>query len=265
MIGNVIQSKYLVVRDYPTAAALSFVMLAIILILVIVYIRFAGTRGADGRGGRTLSALEVAARARAQYLRGAGDRLHADPDRDDRAVLLQRSGRQATTSPGRASRSSTGRTPFAIRELTDALITSLELAAVATVISTALGTLIAMALVRYQFFGRKAANFLIVIPMATPEVVIGAALLSMFLLPFVEFVSLGFATPGDRPRDVLDQLRRHRRALAADRLRPLARGGRPRPRRRRLHDLPHRHPAAARARRSSPPRCSPSRSRSTTS
>jgi spermidine/putrescine transport system permease protein len=83
--------------------------------------------------------------------------------------------------------------PFAIEELTDAMIFSLELAAVATLIATALGTLIAMALVRYEFFGRKASNFLIVIPTATPEVVIGAALLSMFLLPpFVNFISLGF-------------------------------------------------------------------------
>jgi spermidine/putrescine transport system permease protein len=83
--------------------------------------------------------------------------------------------------------------PFAIDQLTDAMITSLELAAVSTVISTALGTLIAMALVRYEFFGRRASNFLIVIPTATPEVVIGAALLSMFLLPpFVDFISLGF-------------------------------------------------------------------------
>ena len=83
--------------------------------------------------------------------------------------------------------------PFAVEELTDALIVSLELAAVATVISTILGTLIALALVRYQFFGRKAANLLIVIPTATPEVVIGAALLSMFLLPpFVSFIDLGF-------------------------------------------------------------------------
>jgi spermidine/putrescine transport system permease protein len=83
--------------------------------------------------------------------------------------------------------------PFAIEELTDAMITSLELAAVATLISTALGTLIAMALVRYEFFGRRASNFLIVIPTATPEVVIGAALLSMFLLPpFVDVISLGF-------------------------------------------------------------------------
>jgi spermidine/putrescine transport system permease protein len=72
--------------------------------------------------------------------------------------------------------------PFAIGELTDAMVLSLELAALATIVSTAIGTLMAMALVRYEFFGRRASNFLIVIPMATPEVVIGAALLSMFLL-----------------------------------------------------------------------------------
>jgi spermidine/putrescine transport system permease protein len=80
--------------------------------------------------------------------------------------------------------------PFAITELTDAMVLSLELAALSTLISTALGTLIALALVRYEFFGRRASNFLIVIPMATPEVVIGAALLSLFLL--YPFVSLGF-------------------------------------------------------------------------
>jgi spermidine/putrescine transport system permease protein len=83
--------------------------------------------------------------------------------------------------------------PFAIEELTDAMVTSLQLAAVATLIATAIGTLMALALVRYEFFGRRAANLLIVIPTATPEVVIGAALLSMFLLPpFVSFIDLGF-------------------------------------------------------------------------
>ena len=80
--------------------------------------------------------------------------------------------------------------PFAIEALTDALITSVELAIVSTVVATTIGTLLAMALVRYEFFGRRAANFLIVIPMATPEVVIGAGLLSMFLI--YPFVSLGF-------------------------------------------------------------------------
>ena len=58
---------------------------------------------------------------------------------------------------------------------------SIQLAALTTLISTILGTMIAMALVRYEFFGRRPANFLIVIPMATPEVVIGAALLALFL------------------------------------------------------------------------------------
>ena len=83
--------------------------------------------------------------------------------------------------------------PFAIEELTDAMVTSLELAAVATLIATILGTMIALALVRYEFFGRKTSNLLIVIPTATPEVVIGASLLSMLLLPpFVDFIDLGF-------------------------------------------------------------------------
>jgi spermidine/putrescine transport system permease protein len=43
MVGNVIQSLYLNQRDYPEAAALSFLMMALILIVVTVYIRFAGT------------------------------------------------------------------------------------------------------------------------------------------------------------------------------------------------------------------------------
>jgi len=62
------------------------------------------------------------------------------------------------------------------------------------VISTVLGTMIALALVRHEFFGRRAANFLIVIPLATPEIVIGASLLSLFLLvlgqSFLGFKSL---------------------------------------------------------------------------
>jgi spermidine/putrescine transport system permease protein len=81
---------------------------------------------------------------------------------------------------------------FGIPELNEALVTSLKLAVLATVISTVIGTLMAMALVRYEFFGRRAANFLIVIPMATPEVVMGSALLSFFLL--IGSFSLGFQT-----------------------------------------------------------------------
>jgi spermidine/putrescine transport system permease protein len=43
MIGNVIQSQFLRVLDYPTAAALSFILMAAILAIVTLYIRRAGT------------------------------------------------------------------------------------------------------------------------------------------------------------------------------------------------------------------------------
>jgi spermidine/putrescine transport system permease protein len=80
---------------------------------------------------------------------------------------------------------------FSLPELNDALFTSLRLAALSTAISTVIGTLMAIALVRHRFRGRTAANLLIVIPMATPEVVIGAALLSMFIY---YTLALGFTT-----------------------------------------------------------------------
>jgi spermidine/putrescine transport system permease protein len=80
---------------------------------------------------------------------------------------------------------------FGIQELTDALVTSLSLAALSTVVATLLGMLIALALVRHEFLGRRAANFLIVIPLATPEVVIGASLLSLFVYAGV---ATGFGT-----------------------------------------------------------------------
>jgi spermidine/putrescine transport system permease protein len=76
--------------------------------------------------------------------------------------------------------------PFKYKELTDALVTSLQVAALATVIATALGTLMALALVRYEFRGRAPVNFFIFLPLATPEVVLGASLLSLF-------ISVGFA------------------------------------------------------------------------
>src|SRR6476659_5199605 len=48
MIGNVIQSLYLKQSDYPAAAALSFVLMAAILVLVLIYIRFAGSESLMG-------------------------------------------------------------------------------------------------------------------------------------------------------------------------------------------------------------------------
>jgi spermidine/putrescine transport system permease protein len=66
---------------------------------------------------------------------------------------------------------------------------SLLIAAISTIVATALGTMIALALVRYSFRGRSATNLLIFLPMSTPEIVLGASLLTSFIssveLPFV--------------------------------------------------------------------------------
>jgi spermidine/putrescine transport system permease protein len=51
MIGNVIQSRYLEVADYPTAAALSFILMAAMLVLVVVWARIAGTEALLGTEG----------------------------------------------------------------------------------------------------------------------------------------------------------------------------------------------------------------------
>jgi spermidine/putrescine transport system permease protein len=48
MIGNVIQSRFLELTDYPVAATLSFILMAIILTLVLVYSRVLGTERLTG-------------------------------------------------------------------------------------------------------------------------------------------------------------------------------------------------------------------------
>jgi spermidine/putrescine transport system permease protein len=71
--------------------------------------------------------------------------------------------------------------PFGRPRLGDAILTSLAIGLISTAIATALGTLIGLALTRYQFRGRGATNLFIFIPMATPEIVLGASLLTLFV------------------------------------------------------------------------------------
>jgi len=71
--------------------------------------------------------------------------------------------------------------PFGALGLQDALFASLRIAFISTVVATVLGTLIGLALTRYQFRGRGATNLFIFLPMATPEIVLGASLLTMFV------------------------------------------------------------------------------------
>jgi spermidine/putrescine transport system permease protein len=81
--------------------------------------------------------------------------------------------------------------PFQDPDLAAALKNSLMIALLATLIATALGTFMALALVRYGFRGRAVVDLLVFLPLATPEVVLGAALLALFL---TLAVNTGFAT-----------------------------------------------------------------------
>jgi spermidine/putrescine transport system permease protein len=81
--------------------------------------------------------------------------------------------------------------PFADPDLALALKNSLLIAAISTVIAVSLGTFMAMALVRYGFRGRTVVDFFVFLPLSTPEVVMGASLLALFL---TAGVNTGFAT-----------------------------------------------------------------------
>jgi spermidine/putrescine transport system permease protein len=70
---------------------------------------------------------------------------------------------------------------FDVPELTAALKNSLIVAAVSTIVATILGTMVALALTRFEFRGRPLLNLLIFVPMATPEIILGVSLLSLFV------------------------------------------------------------------------------------
>ncbi|MFF9818298.1 ABC transporter permease [Streptomyces sp. NPDC014006] len=71
--------------------------------------------------------------------------------------------------------------PCGVADMCGSLGISLQIAVWATVGATLLGTMIAFALVRYRFRARGVVNSLIFLPMAMPEVVMAASLLTLFL------------------------------------------------------------------------------------
>ena len=85
--------------------------------------------------------------------------------------------------------------PFGVGGIQSAVMTSLEIAFLSTTVATALGTLIALALSRYTFRARAATNLIIFLPMATPEIILGASLLTLFVsIGNAPFFPLNFVT-----------------------------------------------------------------------
>jgi spermidine/putrescine transport system permease protein len=81
--------------------------------------------------------------------------------------------------------------PFRKADYTAALVTSLKVALLASVIATVLGGLMALALSRYEFRGKGLVNIVLVLPLTTPEIVMGSSLFTLF---FARNASFGFTT-----------------------------------------------------------------------
>ena len=81
--------------------------------------------------------------------------------------------------------------PFRDQQLTDAFIRSLQIAVIAVGVAVVMGSLMAIALARYRFTGSKFTEIFLVLPLTTPEIVLGASLYQLFLGQDVTF---GFST-----------------------------------------------------------------------
>ena len=190
MIGNVIQSRFLEITDYPTAAALSFVLMALILVAIFIYAR--------DRNGEADGMSIAAERLPVRPGPGALTRVLAVARRQvltayscSRSYLLLPIGIVVLFSfnhpAGRFNYTWQGFTLDnwknwdGVPGMRSAIELSLEIAALASLLATALGTLIALALVRYRFRGARRTNLLIFLPMSSPEIVLGASLLTLFL------------------------------------------------------------------------------------
>lgn len=81
--------------------------------------------------------------------------------------------------------------PFKDTDLTSAFLRSLLVAGIAVAVALVLGSLMAIALARYRFTGSKVTEIFLVLPLTTPEIVLGASLYQLFLN---RNVTLGFST-----------------------------------------------------------------------
>ena len=140
MIGNVIQFKYINANDYPAAAALSFVLVIGVTVLVARLQPRGRHRSADDLMGD--SARCPASRCIGVHRPGRG--VPVRPDRRDDRLQLQRPRRAARTSRGRASRSRTTSTSGAGRRSPGRWSPACAVAAISTMLATTFGTMIAL-------------------------------------------------------------------------------------------------------------------------
>ena len=136
-------------------------------------------------------------------------------------------GRSRTTWQGFSLRWFTGETGSVFHDpaLQAALEHTLLLAVICVAVSVPIGVMLALGLQRWRGRGSGTTNTLMLLPLVTPEIVMGVALLLLFLQVF-HFIGLGTLGAGDRSGDVLDLVCRRHRARAPRLDRSRLRGGR---------------------------------------
>lgn len=195
MIGNVIQTKFLVRQDYPAAAALAGILMIAMLIVSVGAGRFLDTETA------VISVSLSAGTAAERRPRGRAERRRWRRRRPtflpiytvlmivylSAPILVMILYGFNNVPNDRNSPHFFGvtfewyRTAFEIPGLTEALRNSLVIATFSAIVATVLGTLLGLALGRYRFRGQRWILGLLFLSIAVPEVVLGSSLLSMFV------------------------------------------------------------------------------------
>ncbi len=213
MLGNVIQSKFLVRQDYPSAAALAAILMIAMLIVSLVAGRYMDTEtavisdvsfteGSTPRAKRRGRPRERRRRRGPVFLPIYTALVMVYLTAPILVMILYGFN---NVPNDRNSSHFFGvtlewyRTAFEIPGLTEALRNSLTIAAFSAVVATALGTLLGLALGRYRFRAHRWILALLLLAIAVPEVVLGSSELSLFVWvnhvkPFGYTLPLGMRT-----------------------------------------------------------------------
>ena len=235
MIGNIIQDEFLNLQNYPIGAALSFTLMAILLIGIFIYAKALGTdQVLEAAPRECVGSAPPGARhppprppppPRRRPRKRVGDRLLflytwvvivwlALPIA---AVMLF----SFNNPRGRFNYSWVGFTfkwwgpkLFEYPSLTKAMVNSIIIGVLATLLATVLGTFVGLALGKYRFRGQGATNLVQFAAISAPEIVLGSSLLTFFI---TLRAAAGLCDDPHRAHRVLPVVRgRHRPGAGAD-------------------------------------------------
>ena len=147
--GTVIEDQFVAVFNWPLGAALSFILLAVVLVIL--------ARGFAGAQERCVMADDAHPRMARPHLHLAAARLPLSADHHHGADVVQRLA-ASTSCRSSGRRHGTRSLSAATTSLIAATWNSVEIAVITTIIATVLGTAASLALFRYEFRGKKSCR-----------------------------------------------------------------------------------------------------------